>query len=146
LGVPPGPLYGQLKAGQDITLPNGKTVLASDVCSPDDPGPVFVVVECPDETYLDNFVSEPQLCQLQRRNGASELDSPQIIVHFTPVEVRFPEKKTFSVSVIKTFILFFPLLVDETSEISRMDGRFFGDYMSFDAWNAQRWRRKARIW
>ena len=90
-GVPPGPLYGQLKAGQDITLPGGKIVLASDVRSPDDPGPVFLVVECPDESYLDNFVSEPQLRQLQKRNGASELDSPQIIVHFTPVEVKLSE-------------------------------------------------------
>lgn len=86
-GVPPGPLYGQLKAGQDITLPNGKTVLASDVRSPDDPGPVFVVVECPDESYLDNFVSEPQLRKLQRRNGATELDCPKVVVHFTPIEL-----------------------------------------------------------
>lgn len=87
-GVPAGPLYGQLKAGQDIILPNGTTVLASDVRSPDDPGPVFLVVECPDESYLDNFVSEPQFTQLQRCNGATELDSPKVVVHFTPVEVK----------------------------------------------------------
>ena len=41
-GVPPGPLLGDLKKGQDVTLPNGKVVLASDVTDPDDPGPVFI--------------------------------------------------------------------------------------------------------
>lgn len=87
LGVPPGPLYGQLKAGSNITLPNGKTVLASDVRTPDDPGPVFLVVECPDESYLDSFVTEQKFSPLQARNGASEIDSPQVIVHFTPIEV-----------------------------------------------------------
>lgn len=86
-GVPPGPLYGQLKAGLDITLPNGKTVLAKDVRTPDDPGPTFLVVECPDESYLENFVSEPKFRPFQARNGATELDSPQVIVHFTPLEV-----------------------------------------------------------
>ena len=86
-GVTPGPLYGKLKAGMDITLPNGKVVLASDVRTPDDPGPTFLVVECPNESYLENFISEPRLTQLQKRNGVTELDSPKVIVHFTPAEV-----------------------------------------------------------
>ncbi len=86
-GVPPGPLYGKLKAGMDVTLPNGKVVLASDVRTPDDPGPTFLVVECPNESYLENFVIEPQLTRLQKRNGASELDSPKVVIHFTPAEV-----------------------------------------------------------
>ena len=41
-GVPPGPLLGKLKAGIDVTLPDGTVVLSSDVCSPLDPGPVFI--------------------------------------------------------------------------------------------------------
>lgn len=86
-GVPAGPLYGQLKAGQDVTLPNGKIVLASDVRTPDDPGPVFLVVECPNEFYLENFVSEPKFHQYQSEHGASELDSAKVVVHFTPIEV-----------------------------------------------------------
>lgn len=40
--VPPGPLLGRLKAGEDITLANGKIVKSTDVCEPDDPGPVFI--------------------------------------------------------------------------------------------------------
>lgn len=41
-GVKPGPLFGQLKAGRDITLPDGTVVLSKDVCSPTTPGPVFL--------------------------------------------------------------------------------------------------------
>lgn len=80
-------MYGQLKAGKNVTLPNGKVILASDVRTPDDPGPVFLVVECPNESYLENFVSEQKFKKLQARKGANELDSPQVIVHFTPIEV-----------------------------------------------------------
>lgn len=42
LGVPPGPLLGRLKSGEDVTLANGKVVKTADVCDPDDPGPVFI--------------------------------------------------------------------------------------------------------
>lgn len=42
MGVPPGPLLGKLKAGNDVTLSNGKVVKAEDVRSPDCPGPVFI--------------------------------------------------------------------------------------------------------
>lgn len=41
-GVKPGPLFGQLKAGKDITLPDGTVVLSTDVCSPTTPGPIFL--------------------------------------------------------------------------------------------------------
>lgn len=41
-GVKPGPLLGQLKAGEDITLPDGTVVLSKDVCSPPIPGPTFL--------------------------------------------------------------------------------------------------------
>lgn len=41
-GIRPGPLLGQLKSGQDVTLESGKVVKAKDVCEPDDPGPVFI--------------------------------------------------------------------------------------------------------
>lgn len=45
-GVPPGPLLGELKSGQDVTLKSGVVVKAKDVCEPDDPGPVFIGEGC----------------------------------------------------------------------------------------------------
>lgn len=41
-GVKPGPLLGKLKAGIDVTLPDGTVVLSKDVCSPTKPGPIFI--------------------------------------------------------------------------------------------------------
>lgn len=41
-GVPSGPLLGQLKNGQDVTLPDGTVVYSKDVCHPMTPGPVFI--------------------------------------------------------------------------------------------------------
>lgn len=49
-GVTPGPLLGQLKAGSDITLPDGTVVLSKDVCSPPTPGPTFI------STEMENFI------------------------------------------------------------------------------------------
>lgn len=40
--IPPGPLLGRLKAGEDVTLPDGTLVRAKDVKSPDEPGAVFI--------------------------------------------------------------------------------------------------------
>lgn len=41
-GVKPGPQLGQLKAGQDIVLPDGTVVLSKDVCSPPILGPTIL--------------------------------------------------------------------------------------------------------
>ena len=38
LGVPAGPLYGLLQRGESVTLPDGRTVVASDIVDPDRPG------------------------------------------------------------------------------------------------------------
>ena len=37
-GVPAGPLYGQLKAGKDIVLEDGKVISAADAVGPPIPG------------------------------------------------------------------------------------------------------------
>lgn len=41
-GVTPGPDLGKLKAGEDITLPNGTVVRSADVVYPSHPGSVFI--------------------------------------------------------------------------------------------------------
>lgn len=85
-GVKPGPLLGQLKNGQDITLPDGTVVLSKDVCSPTTPGPIFLIVECPSEDYLEPFVNHPAFVQYQA-TMSNESDTPYCIVHFTSQKV-----------------------------------------------------------
>lgn len=41
-GITPGPHLGKLKAGEDITLPDGRVVRSKDVVSPPEIGPAFI--------------------------------------------------------------------------------------------------------
>ncbi|XP_074040729.1 ribonuclease Z isoform X2 [Leptinotarsa decemlineata] len=86
MGVPPGPLLGKLKAGENIELPNGNVVSTKDVCEPDDPGPVFVVVDCPTLEYIDSLLSSEAIKRHQDSAKCDE-DLASVVVHFTPKEV-----------------------------------------------------------
>ena len=44
LGIPPGPQYGELKAGNDITLPDGRIVEAKTMVGPPIPGRKIAVI------------------------------------------------------------------------------------------------------
>ncbi|XP_067005978.2 ribonuclease Z, mitochondrial [Anabrus simplex] len=84
--VPAGPLLGILKSGLDVTLDDGTVVRSADVRLPDDPGPVFIVVECPTVNYIDSLVSNPTFIQHQATTKVEE-DAAHLVVHFTPPEV-----------------------------------------------------------
>ncbi|KAJ8965129.1 hypothetical protein NQ314_004354 [Rhamnusium bicolor] len=86
MGVPPGPLLGKLKGGETITLSNGNVVTCKDVCEPDDPGPVFIIVDCPTEEYLDSLLNNDMLRKHQIF-AQNEEDLACLVVHFTPQEV-----------------------------------------------------------
>ena len=49
LGIPPGPLYGSLKRGERVTLPDGRAFEGADFCGPTQPG--RSVVYCTDTIY-----------------------------------------------------------------------------------------------
>ncbi|XP_071444662.1 ribonuclease Z, mitochondrial [Hetaerina americana] len=87
LGVPPGPLLGQLKAGQDVVLANGTIVKASDVCSPPDPGPVFLVIDCPSIDYINSLLSSEKLCKYSHSSASEDKDNLMAVIHFSPPEV-----------------------------------------------------------
>jgi ribonuclease Z len=53
-GIPPGPLYGRLKRGERVTLPDGRTFDGADFCGPDLKG--RRVVYCTDTTYCRSAV------------------------------------------------------------------------------------------
>ncbi|XP_053607367.1 zinc phosphodiesterase ELAC protein 2 isoform X4 [Plodia interpunctella] len=82
LGVPPGPMLGQLKAGFDVVLPSGKLVLSKDVKTPDDPGPVFIVLEVPELCYLKETEFSAHFAET---NPPERI--PALVVHYTPPHV-----------------------------------------------------------
>lgn len=58
MGIPPGPLYGRLKRGEAVTLPDGRVVLGSDFCGEPQTGRSFVY--CTDTIYCENAVELAQ--------------------------------------------------------------------------------------
>ena len=54
LGIPSGPLYGRLKRGERVTLPDGRTFDGADFCGPAQRG--RTVVYCTDTTYCRSAV------------------------------------------------------------------------------------------
>lgn len=85
-GVPKGPLLGKLKNGENITLENGVIVNAADVCEPDDPGPVFIVLDIPSIDYMNSLINAKSILNLQD-NGLPLDDRPTLILHFSPNSV-----------------------------------------------------------
>ncbi|XP_072394529.1 ribonuclease Z, mitochondrial isoform X2 [Diabrotica undecimpunctata] len=86
MGIKPGPVFGKLKAGEDVTLPNGTVVRSADVCEPDDPGVVFLVIDCPTVDYLDSLENSQIITNHQKYNK-DETQIASLIVHFTPKNV-----------------------------------------------------------
>lgn len=86
-GVPPGPLLGQLKSGKDVTLPNGQVVKASDVKGPDDPGPVFIFVDIPDEEYLRLLQENNERFAPYQSGAKSDSDAAMVVLHFAPEHI-----------------------------------------------------------
>lgn len=44
LGIPPGPLYAELKRGRTVTLPDGRTINGTDFVGPSIPGRIVAIV------------------------------------------------------------------------------------------------------
>ena len=54
LGIPPGPIYAELKAGRSITLEDGRVINGSSLCGPERPG--CSVVYCTDTVFCEAAV------------------------------------------------------------------------------------------
>ncbi|KAH8299850.1 hypothetical protein KR044_006872 [Drosophila immigrans] len=80
-GVPPGPLLGQLKNGQDVELPCGKLVRSSDVTEAAETALSFVFIDVPSEDYLPALQAQSSE---YKQLAASELTEVALVVHFSP--------------------------------------------------------------
>jgi ribonuclease Z len=58
LGIPPGPIYGELKQGKVITLPDGRIINGAELCGETKVGRKFVY--CTDTIYCENSVELAQ--------------------------------------------------------------------------------------
>jgi ribonuclease Z len=54
LGIPSGPIYGKLKRGETVTLPDGRTIRGADLCGETEIG--RKIVYCTDTIYCDSAV------------------------------------------------------------------------------------------
>jgi ribonuclease Z len=54
LGIPPGPVYAQLKAGREVILEDGRVIRGSALCGPPRPG--CSVVYCTDTVFSESAV------------------------------------------------------------------------------------------
>ncbi|KAI2811521.1 Zinc phosphodiesterase ELAC protein 2 [Blomia tropicalis] len=78
--VPPGPLFAQLKSGQEIQIED-RIVSPNDVLGPPEIGPAFIVLDCPTIDHIESLI--------QNGTFTSHLDdkSLDLVIHITPTKV-----------------------------------------------------------
>uniref|UniRef100_A0A2K6S8F2 Zinc phosphodiesterase ELAC protein 2 n=1 Tax=Saimiri boliviensis boliviensis TaxID=39432 RepID=A0A2K6S8F2_SAIBB len=87
LGLPVGtaaiaPIIADVKAGKSI-IHEGREILPEELCTPPDPGAAFVVVECPNEGFIQPICEN---ATFQRYQGNA--DAPvALVVHLAPESV-----------------------------------------------------------
>lgn len=98
-----GPIIGRLKAGETVTLEDGRVVRPEDVCEPVTPSRPLVVLECASpadvECLADHQSLAPFLSERSRRGTASAgadvvLSAeeaalrPELVIHMLDFELR----------------------------------------------------------
>ncbi|XP_029293167.1 zinc phosphodiesterase ELAC protein 2 isoform X2 [Cottoperca gobio] len=78
-----GPLVVALKNGKSVTY-KGKEIRPEQVCTPTDPGPAFIIAECPSQEFVEGVCTNERLRRYQ--TGGTE-DSAALVVHITPESV-----------------------------------------------------------
>ncbi|XP_046893727.1 zinc phosphodiesterase ELAC protein 2 [Hypomesus transpacificus] len=78
-----GPIISALKDGRSVTH-EGREIQPEEVCTPTDPGLVFLVLECPSGEFIQPLCSNQQLARYQAR-GSDE--QAVLVVHMTPETV-----------------------------------------------------------
>ncbi|XP_017053839.1 ribonuclease Z, mitochondrial [Drosophila ficusphila] len=83
-GLKPGPLLGQLKNGQDVTLPDGTIVRSADVTEASETALSFVFLDVPTEDYLPGLLAHAKRL---KSLGEEKLTQVALVIHFTPHQI-----------------------------------------------------------
>ncbi|XP_041878018.1 zinc phosphodiesterase ELAC protein 2 isoform X2 [Corvus kubaryi] len=88
MGLPVGtpailPIITALKNGESITF-EGRELFPEELCTPTDPGPVFLVLECPHEGFVDAVCENETFRRYQE--GVPE-HQVALVIHMTPESV-----------------------------------------------------------
>uniref|UniRef100_A0A8C8BE30 Zinc phosphodiesterase ELAC protein 2 n=1 Tax=Otus sunia TaxID=257818 RepID=A0A8C8BE30_9STRI len=88
MGLPVGtpailPIITALKNGESVTF-EGKELSPEELCTPADPGPVFIVLECPHEGFVDAVCENETFRRYQE--GVPE-NQVALVIHMTPESV-----------------------------------------------------------
>uniref|UniRef100_A0A4W2EG56 Zinc phosphodiesterase ELAC protein 2 n=1 Tax=Bos indicus x Bos taurus TaxID=30522 RepID=A0A4W2EG56_BOBOX len=87
LGLPVGtaaiaPIIAAVKDGKSVTY-EGREILPEEICTPPDPGITFIVVECPDEGFIQPLCEDTTF-----RSYQGKADAPvALVVHMAPEHV-----------------------------------------------------------
>jgi len=89
LGVPKGPLFADLQLGKAVTLEDGRQITPEQVTGPCQPGPVFIIIDCPTLAFIPSLVSNKRLRQHWEGQYWEEGPNrtPVVMVHLTPMRV-----------------------------------------------------------
>ncbi|XP_043819231.1 zinc phosphodiesterase ELAC protein 2 isoform X2 [Dromiciops gliroides] len=88
LGLPVGtsaiaPIIAAVKAGKSFTY-EGREILPEEVCNPPDPGSVFIVVECPDQGFVEPICENDTFRRYQEGKAEAHV---AVVVHMTPESI-----------------------------------------------------------
>lgn len=78
-----GPIVAALKAGKSVVF-EGKEIRPEEVCTPADPGPTFLVLECPSREFIQPVCENEQL---QKYLAGGSEGPTALVVHMVPEAV-----------------------------------------------------------
>ncbi|KAJ3322396.1 Zinc phosphodiesterase ELAC protein 2 [Boothiomyces sp. JEL0866] len=77
LGVKNGPDMGKLVRGESVISSFGKIVNPSDCVLPESPGSIFLILDCPDPSYIDSLVNNEYINKILSDMG----NPPKCVIH-----------------------------------------------------------------
>ena len=89
LGVPVGPALGELKNGKEYVTDTGNVVKPCQVVGPSKKGATFIILECPDLSFIDSVCTHKQLQLSYFKDRKEKLE---FVVHITPLNILETDK------------------------------------------------------